>query len=558
MTEKPKDPLKQDFRLFLIYIWKFLGLPKPTKIQLAIAWYLQHGPKRRMVQAFRGVGKSWITGAFALWRLYCDPKNEKILVVSANENKAIEFCTFVKRLIVTCPILQHLTPDRDCRDSVLSFDVAGASISQSPSVRAVGITGQMTGGRATLIISDDVEVPKNSATVIQRDKLSEAVKEYDAVLVPNGEIVYLGTPQTEESIYANLPDRGYDVRIWPIRYVSTDDNEKRYGGRICPSLMKVVQESPDMIGRSTEPTRFNDQDIMEREASYGKGGFLLQFMLDTSLSDAEKYPLKLSDLIVLDVDPQIAPVQVVWASGRQNVVELPNVGFNGDRFHSPMYVSDEFLPYEEGVMFIDPSGRGKDETSYVVLKSLKGMLYVCDLGGFTGGYDKKTLCELAAVAKKYQVNTVHVESNYGDGMFLSLLAPVMHEIYPVRLEEYRVSGQKERRIIDKLEPVLNQHRLVVPPRLIKKDYQDGTVTDYARHYRLFYQLTHITSERGSLVHDDRVEVLAEAVGYFTNKIKVSTELAEAKHKAKLEEQMRFDFIKRFKKNRGRGKRLKYA
>ena len=64
--------LQGDFKLFLQALWDQLDLPSPTRAQYAIADYLQHGPKRLQIQAFRGVGKSWITGAFVLWTLFND------------------------------------------------------------------------------------------------------------------------------------------------------------------------------------------------------------------------------------------------------------------------------------------------------------------------------------------------------------------------------------------------------------------------------------------------------------------------------------------------------
>ena len=54
------DLLRGDFKLFLQALWTQLDLPNPTRAQYAIADYLQHGPKRLQIQAFRGVGKSWI------------------------------------------------------------------------------------------------------------------------------------------------------------------------------------------------------------------------------------------------------------------------------------------------------------------------------------------------------------------------------------------------------------------------------------------------------------------------------------------------------------------
>ena len=64
-----KDPLS-DFRKFLFVIWKHLNLPDPTPVHYDIAYNLQHGDKRMIIQAFRGVGKSWITSAYVVWLLY--------------------------------------------------------------------------------------------------------------------------------------------------------------------------------------------------------------------------------------------------------------------------------------------------------------------------------------------------------------------------------------------------------------------------------------------------------------------------------------------------------
>src|SRR5262245_37062361 len=136
-----KDPLAADLRNMVWLIWSHLGLPAPTQAQLSICLYLMRGPKRRMVQAFRGIGKSWLTAAYVIWRLYRDAR-ERILVISANEEKAVQFTTFVRRLIEEIPALHHLRPGENDRDSVMSFDVGPAPAHQSPSVRAAGITGQ--------------------------------------------------------------------------------------------------------------------------------------------------------------------------------------------------------------------------------------------------------------------------------------------------------------------------------------------------------------------------------------------------------------------------------
>jgi flagellin-like hook-associated protein FlgL len=116
-----------------------------------------------MVQAFRGVGKSHLTSAYVVWRLLCDPEC-KILVISASKERADSFSTFTQRLIAELAGLEYLIPDSSQRNSKIAFDVGPAMASHSPSVKSVGITGQITGSRADLIVADDIEVLNNSGT----------------------------------------------------------------------------------------------------------------------------------------------------------------------------------------------------------------------------------------------------------------------------------------------------------------------------------------------------------------------------------------------------------
>lgn len=529
--------LKSDFRNFLFAIWKHLALPDPTPIQYDLALYLQHGPRRRIVEAFRGVGKSWITAAYVLWRLLNNPE-ERILVVSASKDRADAFSVFVKRLIEDVPFLQHLRPREGQRDSNLAFDVGPSAPHQAPSVRSVGITGQLTGGRATIIIADDVEVPKNSLTQTMRDRLAELVKEFDAVLSPGGEIIYLGTPQCEMSLYNVLPQRGYDMRVWPARYPDPKYAE-RLGTRLAPMLAEKLTAEALVAGKPTDPLRFDDIELMEREASYGRSGFALQFMLNTSIADADRYPLKMADLMVMSLDAKSAPVSLTWGAGRDQVVnDLACVGLQGDRLHSPMFYSKDAVPYQGIVMSIDPSGRGGDELSYAVVAMLNGWLYLLDCKGLVGGYKDENLQTLADVAKKYGVKQIIIEENFGDGMFSKLLSPFIVRTYPCTMEEVKHSTQKEKRIIDTLEPIMNQHRLVVDSGLIRRDMENynAYAEDLAHRYQLFYQLTRITKDRGCLAKDDRVDVLAMAVAYWVQTMDKDTQQAEAERKAELLDQ----------------------
>ena len=513
------DKLK-DFRNFLFICWKHLHLPDPTPVQYDIATFLQNKPKRGVIEAFRGVGKSYITSAFVCHTLLLDPQS-KVLVVSASKVRSDDFSTFTQRLIHEIPILQHLRSREGQRQSKVAFDVGPAMASHAPSVKSVGITGQLAGSRADLIVADDVEVPNNSMTQAMRDKLAEAVKEFDAILKPDGSIIYLGTPQTEMSLYETLPDRGYEVRIWPSRFPTTEQII-RYENKLAP----FIRDQEGKTGEPTDPLRFDHEDLMERELSYGRSGFNLQFQLDTSLSDADRYPLKLSDLIVMSLDGDKAPEKPVWSRDPDNkLTDLPNVGLPGDGYFSPQTKIGDWIEYTGSVLSVDTSGRGKDETGYAIVKMLNGILYVPECGGLQGGYKQDNLQALSVIARRNKVNLVLIESNFGDGMFMELWKPILSKIYNVSMEEVRSNIQKEKRIIDTLEPVMNQHRLVFDPQVIEKDLQ--TVRNYPSEsqakYMLFHQMTRITKDKGSIVHDDRLDALQMAVGYWVEQMATDAE-----------------------------------
>lgn len=526
--------LKGDFVAFLFVLWKALGLPAPTKCQIDMARTLANGDNKKFIlQAFRGIGKSFITCAFVVWTLWRDPQL-KILIVSASKERADANSIFIKNIIDLLPFLSELKPRPGQRDSVISFDVGPARPDHSPSVKSVGITGQLTGSRADIIIADDVEIPSNSATQGAREKLWTLVQEFAALLkpLPTSRVIYLGTPQTEMTLYKELEDnRGYTTIIWPALYPRSKEEEMYYGERLAPMLYDEFKEGYEFLsGQPTDSVRFDLDDLRERELEYGKAGFTLQFMLNPNLSDAEKYPLRLRDAIVCGLDIEKAPMHYQWLPNRQNRnEELPNVGLKGDDIHGYHSVSQNTGQYQEKILVIDPSGRGKDETGYAILYTLNGYIYLMEAGGYRDGYSDKTLEALAKKAKQWKVQTVVFESNFGDGMFGKVFSPVLLKHHPATLEEIRARGMKELRICDTLEPVLSTHRLIIRDEVIREDYQTARDSD-GKHdvrYSLFYQMTRMTREKGAVAHDDRLDALALGVEFLRSSMELDSVKVES-------------------------------
>jgi hypothetical protein len=532
-----------DFRNFLYLTWRHLRLPEPTPIQYDIADYLQRGGQRCIISAFRGVGKSWITASFVLWRLLLDP-NINILVVSASKNRADDFSTFCLRLLSEMPILKHLYPKGDQRQSKISFDVATATASQQPSVKSLGITSQLTGSRADLIIADDVETSGNTQTQSMRDKLSESIKEFEAIIKPDtSRIIFLGTPQTEQSIYNKLQERGYKIRYWSARYPS-EKQLVTYNANLAPIILNTW--ALEIVGKPTDPTRFDEKDLLEREASYGRIGFNMQYQLDSSLSDLDRYPLKLSDLSVMTLNPDNAPEKVIWASSPElKHNDLPCVGLQGDGYFRPMQTQGTWIDYTGSVMSIDPSGKGKDETAYTVTKFLNGNIYLLDVGGFNSGYSEHTLTKLVQIAKKHKVKKLLIEENFGQGMFNELLKPYLIKEYPCTIESIRQQSNKHRRILDTLEPLMAQHRLVVCPTVIRKDYDETNALypqETALRYQLFYQISRLQKGVHTLAQDDRIDALQMSCYYWVQQLAKDQDLAYQHRK---EDKFRMELEKYF-------------
>jgi len=516
--------LQGDFKLFLQALWDQLDLPSPTRAQYAIADYLQSGPKRLQIQAFRGVGKSWITGAFVLWTLFNDAE-KKIMIISASKERADNMSIFLQKLIIETPWLSHLQPKSDdARWSRISFDVL-CSPHQAPSVKSVGITGQLTGSRADLMILDDIEVPGNSMTELMREKLLQLCTEAEAILTPKDDsrIMYLGTPQTTFTIYRKLAERNYRPFVWPARY-PRGKNVSQYEGLLAPEIQADIDNGADEWA-PTDPDRFDHDDLLEREASMGRSNYMLQFQLDTSLSDAEKFPLKMADLIITSVNPDTAPENVIWCSDPSNVVkDAPSVGLPGDYFYSPMQMQGEWGPYNETICSIDPSGRGTDETAACYLSQRNGIIYLHEMRAYRDGYSDNTLLDILRGCKKYNVTSLVIETNFGDGivseLFKKHLIQTKQNIY---IEEVRANVRKEDRIIDSLEPILNQHRLVVDRGVIDWDYRSNkdSAPESRLLYMLFYQMSRMCREKGAVKHDDRLDTLAQGVKYFTDALSIS-------------------------------------
>jgi hypothetical protein len=499
----------QDFRNYGYYVMKYMGFGEPTPIQYGIMDALQNHDNDMVLAAGRGTGKSVITSMLASWWLLRDP-NVTILVTSATAQKAIDFISMTRNILTAVPFMNHLLPGEDDTDNAMAFNTASRiKVSQDKSVSAAGITSQIIGRHADYIVGDDLEVRGNCDTQEMRDKLLGRIHEFESIRNKGGRVIFLGTPHTRDSNYNKLAAAGYPFIKFPAEF--PDPTIPTRIEHISSWIMDRMIELEASPGDPTQPERFDRQTLDERLSKIGPANYALQFLLDTSLSDEEKYPLKLRDIICTDVGLESFHQKVQHA--RSNPYKTINsVGMSGDKVYYPMYKSEGFEDYIITTIHVDPSGRGHDETGVVVASATPtGYICIHEMLGLDGGYDETVLTKLAELSLQYKAKLIRYEENFGDGMFGTILHPVIAKYCShVGIDGFRVHGHKEQRILDTIEPVIANGRLVMDPRVLSdKENQ--------------IQLTRISRRRGSLKRDDRIDALAHAVSYYTDMLGVDVD-----------------------------------
>lgn len=545
-----------EFVPFLRVVMSELGF-STTEVQEDIANFLVYGPMYLMIQAQRGQAKTTVTAAFAVWCLIHNPAF-RVLIISAGGKQANEISTLIVRIFMAMDELECFRPDRNAGDktSTEAFDLHHSlkGIEKSPSVRCEGVEASLQGGRADLLIADDIESGKNSKTEHLREQLLHITRDFTSIC-GSGRIVYLGTPQSMHSVYNTLPGRGYTIRIWPGRY-PTKAQMTNYGKMLAPYVLENILLHPELQsgggvdGKQGQPLDSQlpsgtEEFLQYKEFDQGQSYFQLQHMLNTKLADMERYPLRTNKILAVNVSGLEFPFLIRPSLVPGDIRRYNSVGLSYD-FAQPVIDQAGGFGKLQGIcMAVDPAGGGKngDETGYAVVGFLNSTVWVLEVGGVPGGYSQTSYDLLADVAMKWQVNRIFVEKNFGHGAFLNAWLPTLRTRYKrvdkpeaqggCAIEEVFETGQKELRIIDVLEPVIGRGSLVFNADIM--DMDDASVQKYALaqrgSYSLLQQISTITRDRGSLGHDDRLDALATAVRYWVNLLGLEQTKILAKRKA---------------------------
>ena len=293
--ESPADLLE------FVWVWnRHQHQATPQVHRRILRWIEAERPTRRLLlMAFRGCGKSTLIGLFCAWSLYRNPQL-RILVVAADQNLAGKMVGHVRRIIERHPLCPHLIPGGDEPWASDRFTVQREGALRDPSMLSQGLLGNITGARADIIICDDVEVAGNCDSPGKRTELRDRLAETEFILTPDGMILYVGTPHTEESLYRQgdgflagyhrleVPiEDGAGQSAWPERFKLATIEQLR--GRVGPLhfarqmllqpvAMSAARLDPAMLLRYAEEAEYREANghaqlwLLGRRMASG-GGF---------------------------------------------------------------------------------------------------------------------------------------------------------------------------------------------------------------------------------------------------------------------------------------------
>ncbi len=418
------------FRQF-VWLWNVVQRFPTPELHTQIARWLEDCWDRRrtrlLLMVFRNAGKSTLTGLFCAWLLMRNP-DLRLLVVSAEQSLATRMTRNIRRIIERHPLVRKLLPGRLTSWAADHLTVERNVDHRDPSVMARGITANITGARADVIVCDDVEVPRNCDTPAKRADLRERLNELSFVLSPGGTMLYIGTPHHYHSIYGDkaMPEYG----------------EER---PFLAGFERLVLPILDEQGRSRWPERFPNEEIERIRSETGPARFRSQMLLQ---------PTPLHD-VRLDPDKLIAYEEEISVT-EANRTLLLRIG--DKRMISASCWWDPAMGRPGGgdasvvaALFVDEAGHFHLHDIRYLEARLEG----------PDDDEATAMCrQVARFAAALELPSITVETN-GLGKFLPAL--LRREIAKMRaaisVREHVSTIAKERRILDAFDPVLAARRL---------------------------------------------------------------------------------------------------
>lgn len=526
-NNKVERRLRKDFVEFLRFMFKKMGLPEPTPMQRLFADILQKCPSRRLVMlAYRGFAKTTIVNIFLIWELWNDPKKQQA-VWGQNKNFAAESVGQMLGWVQNIEILRSIAPLPNQRQSTFGFDTPLHPFhAKGASVNALSLGGAITGSRADTLVVDDPETTQNGYTQQRRENLDRAMSEAPMVIKERtGRIIIPGTPHFDRSLYTRLKAKGYKIFIFPMTVPPKEVADACWE--------HYPQQIRDFILNNPEGTiidRFSPEEVAMRMAE-GKVTYERQCLLNLYRSSGTDRPLDITRIILYDANTRNFPASLEHAREPQYVAEEMSqysCADIGEKFYRAFNISTTLKTYDDKIVYVDPSGSGKDELVYAGCGAASGYFVLFKIEGLSGGVTRENIEKIIDHAISIKASAIYVESNMSTSA--EWIRAVMDEKYAPRFGRAQLpqvipvhnNANKEMRIIQTLDPIINTGRMVITPEAIMSDFisaSDKGVESYA-DYTLTAQISNF-SPRDKLPFDDRIDCLQGAAARLATHLSIT-------------------------------------
>jgi len=460
-----------DFRLFTVLWNQHQNMSTPaihfTMVDwLETAW--ASGDTRLLMQAFRGSGKSTMIGLFTAWLLYRNP-DLRILVLSAEENLAKKMVRQVRRILERHWLTKHLKPKNADQWSGDQFTVNRNIELRDPSMLARGITGNITGSRADVIICDDVEVPNTSDSAEKREELRNRLDEISFILVPDGTQVYVGTPHTYHTIYAEdaREDLGEEVPF-------------------LDGFARLTLPVMDADGAPIWPERFSSHALKQLKRDNGPNKFASQMMLQ---------PVNIAEGRLDAELLQIYDDELDYTKELQSLFIGPIKLVSSSAWWDPSFASARGDASVVAVTYSDDAGN-------IYIHHLE---YI-EIDAGNEQNEATQQCEIVSrLARDHHLPTITVESNGIGKLIPGILKNRLAQNHvPCRVQEHHSSRAKDLRILEAFDAPLAAGRLFIHRSVLQTPF-----------------MTEIQEWRPekSKTHDDGLDAVAGAISQAPIRIK---------------------------------------
>ena len=394
----------------------------------------------RLVLYPRGHRKSFYAAMYACWRIVVDP-SISIVYLSATSDLAESQLRTIKSTLDS-PIVRRYWPeliqaDEGRREKWTTTEICvddprrKAEGTRDSTVKAGGLTTNITGAHCDLIILDDMVVPKNNTEEGRRQVMSQ-YSQLQSILNPGGMILAVGTRYHPKDIY--------DTMQTTVEEIYDDTGELIGKENQWDVLQKVVEENGEFLWNRQKRKDGKYYGFDFKELSRIKAGYV-----DKSQFYAQYYN-----------DP----------NDEGNALITPDMFeyYNREHLYSKAgvyYIKNRPLNVYAAIDFAFSLNNRADSSSIVVVGiDSDNNRYVLDIDRFKTDRIQEYYNHVIAIHNKYNLKKLRAEVTVAQQVIVTALKDKLAENSTrLVIEDYRPQTKKEERMLAVLKPLYEDHKI---------------------------------------------------------------------------------------------------